>query len=107
MGWSYGVLSDGREVGYAVQTVCETQGCENQIDRGLGYLCGQMHGQDDGEGCGHYFCGEHLVVGCGPNSMCDSCYDQWCQENPEICCECGYPIDSLDAERYHSFEEEA
>jgi hypothetical protein len=84
MGWSYGVLRDGREFGYSVQTVCEHPECSAQIDRGLAYLCGQMHGQDDDTGCGHYFCGEHLIVGTGAgNQMCEPCYDVWADANPE------------------------
>lgn len=84
MGWSYGVLSDGREVGYAVPATCEARGCDEKINRGLAYLCGSMHGQDDGLGCGHYFCDEHLLVGTAAgNSMCEPCCDVWEAETGE------------------------
>lgn len=76
MGWGYGVLPDGRQVGYSVLSICEAPECETQIDRGLASLCGRMHGQDDGEGCGHYFCASHLYYG-GPNQMCGPCLDAW------------------------------
>ena len=33
------------------------RGCDEVIDRGLGYICGRMHGGEGG--CGRYFCGEH------------------------------------------------
>lgn len=42
MGWSYGVLPDGREVGYGVHAVCEHPGCAKHIDRGLAHLCGAI-----------------------------------------------------------------
>lgn len=64
MGWGYGVVK-GREVGYSVEATCDQEGCKAAIDRGLAYLCGQMHGQDDGDGCGKYFCSEHGSFG-GP-----------------------------------------
>lgn len=62
MGWGHGELPDGREVGYAVAAVCDEPGCEAVIDRGMAYLCGEMPGAGDGgeQGCGAYFCGEHL-----------------------------------------------
>lgn len=103
MGWSYGVLPDGREVGYGVHAVCEHPGCAKHIDRGLAHLCGAMHGQDDDTGCGHYFCGEHLLVGAGVgNSICEPCYERWCRDNPEICCDCGYDTGSPQAIAYHN-----
>lgn len=76
MGWGYGILPDGREVGYGVEARCDEPGCDADIDRGLGYLCGSMHGQDDGLGCGKYFCERHLLVG-GPNTMCYRCSDEY------------------------------
>lgn len=76
MGWAYGVLNDKREVGYSVSGLCEEANCEAEINRGLSYLCGSMHGQDDGEGCGHYFCDAHLLIG-GPNQMCEQCFSNW------------------------------
>lgn len=79
MGWAYGVLNDGREVGYSVLSICEEPDCGDEITRGLSQLCGNMHGQDDGEGCGHYFCDDHLMLG-GPNQMCKRCFFHWNQE---------------------------
>ncbi len=81
MGWGYGVLPDGREVGYSVSAVCEAPSCDTAIDRGLAYLCGTMHGQDDEAGCGHYFCSEHLLYG-GPNRQCGQCSDAWDAAHP-------------------------
>ncbi|MDN3244141.1 hypothetical protein [Streptomyces sp. ZSW22] len=58
---------DRIEAGYAVQAVCEKDGCEAQIDRGLAYLCGKDPRGDD-HGCGGYFCENHLYGDnrCGP-----------------------------------------
>jgi hypothetical protein len=60
MGWGYGINGEGREVGYTVESICDQDGCEKQIHRGLAYVCGAMH--DGGEhGCGEYFCYDHLT----------------------------------------------
>lgn len=62
MGYAYYVLPDGREAGYGVVATCDQPACVAQIDRGLGYLCGN---DPDGwrdfsePGCGLYFCGAH------------------------------------------------
>lgn len=58
MGWAYGLNSEGREVGYTITATCDEEGCHKAIDRGLAYVCGDMH--DGGDyGCGKYFW--HLV----------------------------------------------
>lgn len=89
MGWSYGVNSRGREVGYSVDATCDQDGCEAKIDRGLAYVCGGMH--DGGEdGCGDYFCSTHLFLtgwedgSTYPGSyLCASCCDEWERNNPD------------------------
>lgn len=78
MGWAYcGVNSDtGEEMGYSIEGVCHHPDCEEKIDHGLGYVCGGMH--ENGETCGHYFCGNHLVHGelnGRTVQMCEECYD--------------------------------
>ncbi|MBZ6211601.1 hypothetical protein KVH31_34465 [Streptomyces olivaceus] len=57
------VYRNGRQidVGYGVPTTCEQPGCTEQIDRGLAYLCGSVHGGDE-YSCGGYFCGQHLYT---------------------------------------------
>lgn len=74
MGWSYAKLPDGREIGYSVDAVCEHPGCNKQIDRGLAYVCGGMHEGGD-NGCGHYFCYEHLFMSIH-GQLCQVCDDQ-------------------------------
>ncbi|MFD8949447.1 hypothetical protein ACFV0B_11390 [Streptomyces xanthophaeus] len=61
MGYAhYEITRNGQkiEAGYGVQASCEQDGCEEQIDRGLAYLCGKEPGGDE-HGCGGYFCGQH------------------------------------------------
>jgi hypothetical protein len=48
-----------RECGYYWRALCDQPGCENVIDRGLAYLCGQGPGETE-FGCGRYFCGDHM-----------------------------------------------
>jgi hypothetical protein len=64
MGYGFYTLQDGREAGYMVAAVCDQPGCDAQIDRGLGYLCGDWPGvPDDGdEGCGNYYCEAHTAT---------------------------------------------
>ena len=59
MGWGYAVEADGREIGYMVDATCDADGCEAEIDRGLGYACGGWHGAGE-RCCERYFCHEHL-----------------------------------------------
>jgi hypothetical protein len=81
MGWAFCGEFEGRPIGYGVDAICDKEGCEEEIDRGLGCVCGRMHGGDNG--CGKYFCGKHLVFGCGENQMCEECAEEWDRENPE------------------------
>ena len=85
MGYAYYMLADGREAGYGVPDVCNEEGCDEPIDRGLAYLCGESPGGDE-YGCGGYFCGAHLFYGSGAdcsNGQCRRCYDRWVAEHPE------------------------
>lgn len=83
MGWGCGVVA-GREVGYSVQAVCDKDGCTAEIDRGLAYCCGGMHGGGE-HGCGDYFCPDHLCYGghIRPGglvpgaALCESCLARW------------------------------
>ena len=83
MSWAFGVLSDGREIGYSVEAECDQAGCSARIDRGLAYVCGSMHEGGD-SGCGYYFCAEHLVSGCEPveGEYCQLC-SPCAQTNPD------------------------
>lgn len=61
MGWAHcGEDTKGREIGYSVAATCDHPGCKAEIDRGLGYACGGMHGTDNHD-CEGYFCGAHLT----------------------------------------------
>jgi hypothetical protein len=60
MGWSIGFDSRWqRDIGYGVPCVCDHPDCNEEIDRGLSYVCGgEPYGGD--RGCGLFFCGNHL-----------------------------------------------
>lgn len=53
------------EAGYLIEDICHDPECEEKIDRGLSFLCGQFPGGDE-YGCGWYFCDSHLFYNCEP-----------------------------------------
>lgn len=59
MGWSLGFDSTWqRDIGYGVPAQCDQPGCEESIDRGISFVCGNApYGGDNG--CGLYFCYGH------------------------------------------------
>lgn len=72
----YGVyFRNGRWAGYGVPAVCDHPGCGSEIDRGLGYICGE--GPDSDKGCGLFFCSSHLWFGTADDDpqMCQRCCD--------------------------------
>lgn len=79
MGWgNCGQDSQGRQIGYYHSATCDHPGCEEKIDRGLSYVCGEMHGEDE-VSCEKYFCDAHRKTApglCGTwVNICFSCYD--------------------------------
>jgi hypothetical protein len=117
MGYAFYELPDGREAGYGVEAVCDEPGCAEEIDRGLGYLCGTDPGEPE-DGCGGYFCGAHdfhhiefgaIGVCAMPGKVKDHTYepdpDYADEDDPNICgwiykptgTTCGYGlVDHLD-----------
>lgn len=77
MGWSIGFDSNwNRDIGYGVPAKCDHPECSKSIHRGLAHVCGgEPYGGD--EGCGLYFCAEHLLLGVdGKNrQVCQACAD--------------------------------
>lgn len=73
MSWAIGFDDTwGRDIGYGVPAYCDHPNCNEKIDRGLSYVCGGApYGGD--EGCGLYFCGEHLYS--NPQQLCERCYN--------------------------------
>lgn len=63
-----------RWAGYGVPALCDEPDCAAEIDRGLGYRCGDAR---DGFGCGLSFCSEHLWYSPrdGEPQMCQRCCD--------------------------------
>lgn len=62
MGWSIGYDNNWeRDIGYGVPAFCDSPKCNEEIDRGLAYVCGgEPYGGE--KGCGLYFCSAHLNV---------------------------------------------
>lgn len=60
MGYSIGYDSRWeRDIGYGVPAICDHPECGEEIDRGLGYVCGgEPYGGE--KGCGLFFCSKHL-----------------------------------------------
>lgn len=81
MGWGYcGVDKAGRPIGYVHQATCDHPGCDEVIDRGLGYACGGMHGEDE-ISCDGYFCEKHraemvMTEDEQLHRVCESCHQQ-------------------------------
>lgn len=79
---SYEITRNGQTIqaGYAIETTCEKDGCDEKTDRGLGNLCGQTPGGDE-HGCGGYFCGQHLL----DDNRCERCAATADDERREPC----------------------
>lgn len=74
MGWSIGFDDKWqRDIGYGVPAYCDHPECNEEIDRGLSYVCGgEPYGGETG--CGLYFCEKHLFFG-EENFQCERCLD--------------------------------
>lgn len=86
MGWGYGTNAQERAIGYGVKARCDLWRCWKKIDRGLAYVCGDMH--DGGDyGCGGYFCYRHLYFYYAPNGdsvrLCADCIRHLDRSFPE------------------------
>lgn len=95
MGWGFcGKDKNGRKIGYEISAICDHDGCNKNIDRGLSYACGGMHGEDE-IGCEKYFCQDHMsnVVLNGEDfhHVCDDCSKhliesgEWLEDEVEGC----------------------
>ena len=73
MGWSIGYDAHWeRDVGYGVPCLCDHPDCNEEINRGLGYVCGgEPFG---GDFCGLYFCGKHMFYDADAETqLCERC----------------------------------
>ncbi len=93
MGWGdCGSDIKGRPIGYVFDALRDHPDCIKEIDRGLSYACGGMHGEyqvtDNIFSCEKYYCGEHLISFSDDDegkdaeslALCLSC----CQENEKV-----------------------
>lgn len=82
MSWSHcGTDEEGREIGYGIEAICDEEGYEEEIDRGLYFVCGDMHGRGEW-GCGRCFCAKHLFIG-PPEQLCGACCDAYVRNSEE------------------------
>jgi hypothetical protein len=74
MGWSIGYDEHWkRDIGYGVPAVCDALGCNEKINRGLGYVCGgEPYGGE--HGCGLFFCSRHRRI----HTFRDGCIKEVC-----------------------------
>lgn len=107
MGWANcGEDRDGRSVGYAVVAPCDDPACEKEIDRGLAYACGGMHGESE-YSCEGYFCSDHMsfifiecIAGTTGESVCAACQVSWEDDHAKGCKRCANALDEqLEADR--------
>lgn len=79
MGWSIGYDTNWkRDIGYGVPAICDHPGCGEEIDRGLGYVCGgEPYGGE--HGCGLFFCGKHQFMAGRRESDRRVHYHQFCE----------------------------
>ena len=95
MGWAdCGIDTGGRPIGYVFEATCDHPGCVKQIDRGLDFACGGMHGEDE-YSCEKYFCWDHrqsLNVECISGTtgafVCAACVKIYEEEHFPECREC-------------------
>lgn len=79
LSWAYcGEDDEGRPIGYAALATCDKEGCEEEINRDLAFVCGEMHGASD-ISCGRYFCYAHLcaLVDYNAPQLCAKCADRF------------------------------
>jgi len=74
MGWSVGIGKDGRDIGYGVPALCDHPACNEEINRGLSYVCGMINSPGEDRGCGLHFCSAHLMYSPKFGQLCKRCW---------------------------------
>lgn len=107
MSWVIGWDSrfGGRDIGYGVPAYCDYPECNEEINRGLSFVCANSEPYGGEHGCGLYFCGAHhrfddinCCERCSQNKppfipkpdhpdwishkLTDESWQQWRNENP-------------------------
>ena len=62
-----------RDIGYGVPSICDHPDCNEEIDRGLGYVCCGQEPYGGEKGCGLYFCAKHSTYARGCMGICERC----------------------------------
>lgn len=74
MGWQVGYdTKNKRDIGYGVPAICDHPGCNEEIDRGLSYVCADGEPYGGERGCGLYFCLDHQNMTEKHHQLCDRC----------------------------------
>ena len=66
--------------GYGVPAICEHPNCNEEINRGMPYACGEEPFSE--VGCDRYFCGKHKVL------VCRDSEGEICEHEEDCDCEC-------------------
>lgn len=71
--------------GYGVPAICEHPDCKKEIDRGMGYACGEEPFSEIA--CDRYFCSKHLFIVGWDQKSGDA---GWCKHEQDIdgTCDC-------------------
>lgn len=76
MSWAVGYShKHKRDIGYGVPAICDHPECNEEIDRGLSHLCGDIP-YGSSYGCGLHFCSDHLETAEKDNeciNLCERC----------------------------------
>jgi len=98
MGWSIGYDNHWmRDIGYGVPCKCDHPDCDKDIDRGLSYVCRGSEPYGGEDGCGLYFCEEHMGEKCEhqdvepkpdvkewvEHKLNDESWAEWRKNNPD------------------------
>ena len=87
MGYAHYTLPGETEPrGYGVETVCAHEGCDEKIDKGIGFLCYR---------CTKYVCGDHLAIYIGDGDEAEK-FECFAGEGIQICCDCADELDAQD-----------
>lgn len=71
MGFGVGFDKETRRfIGYLVPAYCDHPDCNEEIDRGMAYMCPES---DDGDGCGLFFCDKHRQYAGEKGFVCERC----------------------------------
>lgn len=81
MGYQVYRIGNGRWGGYGVPAYCEHPDCNEEIDRGMAFACGEEPFMTE-LGCDRYFCSKHRLA-----KGWDAEKEEWCLHTEDCNCE--------------------